>query len=58
MEAACNGTFACPVGSTETDEEEEPLKTIDFSRLSAILWTVCRDLNNKLIALDTANTFV
>ena len=47
--------FACLVGSTEGGEEEAPLKTLQYDRLTAILWTVCRDLHSRLTALETAN---
>ena len=50
--------FACFASSTEGDEEEASLKTLDYLRLNDILWTVCRDLNNRLIVLETANKSV
>jgi hypothetical protein len=58
MEAAIAGkaNFECLVGSTVGDSEEEPcMKTLDYSRLTAILWTTCRSLHNRLTALETAN---
>jgi len=55
FQAACTGNFACLVGSTAGDEDTPPLKTLDYGRLSAILWTVCRDLRSRLTALETAN---
>ena len=56
LEAACTGNFACLVGTTEIiDDEIEPMKTVDYARLSALLWTVCRDLHSRLTALETAN---
>ena len=60
MEAAVKGkdNFDCLVGSTEGDEEEASLKTLQYDKLTAILWTVCRDLNNRLKILETAHTSV
>ena len=55
IEAACTGNFACLVGSTAGDEDTPPLKTLDYARLSSILWTVCRNLHSRLTALETAN---
>ena len=62
LEAAIKGkdNFECLVGTTDQiidddDQQIEPMKTVDYARLSAILWTVCRDLNNRLTALETAN---
>ena len=58
LEAACTGNFACLVGNTAGDEDTTPLKTLDYARLSALLWIVCRDLHSRLTALETANTSV
>ena len=55
METACTGNFACLVGSTAGDEDTPPLKTLDYARLSSILWTVCRNLHSRLTALETSN---
>ena len=59
LEAACSGHFACLVGTTEViDDEIQPMKTVDYARLSAILWTVCRNLNSRLTDLETVNKSV
>ena len=56
LEAACSGHFACLVGTTEIiDDEIQPMKTVDYARLSAILWTCVRDLHSKLEVLDVAH---
>ena len=56
LEAACTGHFACLVGTTDQiDDDIPPMKTVDYARLSAILWTCVRDLHSRLTALETAN---
>ena len=57
MEAATAGkaNFECLVGSTEPDDEEPSMKTLDYSRLTSILWTVCRDLSNRVRELESAS---
>ena len=47
--------FECLVGSTEGDDEEPSLKTLDYARLTALLWTVCRDLSNRVRKLESAS---
>ena len=55
LEAVCTGHFACLVGTTDQiDDDIPPMKTVDYARLSAILWTVCRDLNSRVQALESA----
>ena len=56
MEAAVMGkdNFESLVGSAEGDEEEQPLKTLQYDKLTAILWTVCRDLHSRVQALENA----
>ena len=62
LEAACSAPFfAHIVGSTPaTDAEGEQLegaaetKTVDYSRLVAILWTTVRDLRNRVQELENA----
>ena len=51
----------CFVGSTPaTDDEGEEIegaaaiKTVDYSRLVAILWTTVRDLRNRVLELENA----
>ena len=61
LEAACSDPFfAHIVGSTPaTDDEGEEIgapaiKTVDYSRLVAILWTTVRDLRNRVQELENA----
>ena len=61
LEAACTGNFAHIVGSTPaTDNEGEEIegaaaiKTVDYSRLVALLWTTVRDLRSRVQALENA----
>ena len=61
LEAACTGNFAHIVGSTPaTDDEGEEIegaaaiKTVDYSRLVALLWTTVRDLRNRVRELENA----
>ena len=57
MEAAVKGkaNFECLVGATEPDVNEPSMKTLDYSRLTSILWCCVRDLSSRLTALETAN---
>ena len=59
LEAVCTGNFAHIVGSTPaTDDEGEEIegavaiKTVDYSRLVAILWTTVRDLRSRVQELE------
>ena len=62
LEAQCiDPFFAHIVGSTPaTDDEGEeiagaaPIKTVDYSRLVAILWTTVRDLRSRVQALESS----
>ena len=61
LEAACTGHFAHIVGSTPAvDSEGEEvqgaaaIKTVDYSRLVAPLWTTVRDLRSRVQALENA----
>ena len=61
LEAACTGNFAHIVGSSPaTDDEGEEIegaaaiKTVDYSRLVALLWTTVRDLRNRVQALESS----
>ena len=61
LEAACTGNFAHIVGSIPaTDDEGEEIegaaetKTVDYSRLTALLWTTVRDLRSRVQALENA----
>ena len=62
LEAACSDPFfAHIVGSTPaTDAEGEEIegaaaiKTVDYSRLVAILWTTVRDLRSRVQELENA----
>lgn len=61
LEAAIKGkdNFESLVGTTEViDDEIQPLKTVDYARLTCTLRTVCRQLHSRLTALETANTSV
>jgi len=55
LEAAVGtGHFACLVGTTERIDDELPsMKTVDYARLSAILWTCVRDLHSRVQALES-----
>ena len=61
LDAACTGNFAHIVGSTPaTDDEGEeiegaaPIKTVDYSRLVALLWTTVRELRSRVLELENA----
>ena len=61
LEAACTGNFAPIVGSNPaTDDEGEDIegaaaiKTVDYSRLVALLWTTVRDLRSRVLELENA----
>ena len=56
MEAAVKGktNYECLVGSTEGDDEEPSIKTLDYSRLTAILWTCVKELHSKVQELQSA----
>ena len=61
LEAACTGNFAHIVGSTPaTDDEGEEIegaaaiKTVDYSRLVALLWTTVRELRSRVQELENA----
>ena len=62
LEAACSDQFfAHIVGSTPaTDDEGEEIggaaaiKTVDYSRLCALLWTTVRELRSRVQALENA----
>ena len=62
LEAACSDPFfAHIVGSTPaTDDEGEEIagaaaiKTVDYSRLVALLWTTVRDLRSRVQELENA----
>ena len=60
LETACTGNFAHIVGSTPaTDDEAEEIegatiKTVDYSRLVAILWTTVRELRSRVQELENA----
>ena len=53
LEAACTGHFACLVGTTnqiidDDDQQIEPLKTVDYARLTCTLWRCVQDLYKRL----------
>jgi len=60
LEAACSDPFfAHIVGSTPATDDEgdeiagaEAIKTVDYSRLVAILWTTVRDLRQRVATLE------
>ena len=59
LEAVCTGNFAHIVGSTPaTDDEGDEIegaaaiKTVDYSRLVAILWTSVRELRSRVQELE------
>ena len=56
MEAAVQGkpNFESLVGNTQGDDEEPSTKTLDYSRLTAILWTCVKDLHSKVQELQSA----
>ena len=54
LQQACTGPFACIVGEAE-QEDGESLLTVDYSRLSTILFRCVQDLHSRLTALETAN---
>ena len=61
LEAVCAGNFAHIVGSTPaTDDEGEEIegaaaiKTVDYSRLVALLWTTVRDLRSRVQELESS----
>ena len=62
LEAACSAPFfAHIVGSTPAADNEgeeiegaAAIKTVDYGRLSALLWTTVRDLRSRVQALESA----
>ena len=46
--------YQCLVGSTEPDGEEPSLKTLQYDRLTSILWTCVKVLYSKVQALENA----
>ena len=62
LEAECSDPFfAHSVGSipATVDEGDDiegaaPIKTVDYSRLVALLWTTVRDLRNRVQALESS----
>ena len=60
LEAACTGNFAHIVGSTPATDDEgeeiegEAIKTVDYSRLVALLWTTVKDLRSRVLELENA----
>ena len=63
LDAVCKNEFACIVGRLQsevlpTDEvaevEEEPLLTVDYSRLVTVLWGVCKNLHGRAAQLEQA----
>ena len=62
LETAIKGkdNFQCLVGTTDQiidddDQQIEALKTVDYARLTAILWTCVRDLHSKVQDLQNAS---
>ena len=63
LDAVCKNEFACIVGRLQpavlpTDEvaeiQEEPLLTVDYSRLVTVLWGVCKNLHGRVAQLEQA----
>ena len=60
LEAVCTGNFAHIVGSIPATDDEgeeiegEAIKTVDHSRLVAILWTSVRELRSRVLELENA----
>ena len=62
LEAACSDPFfAHIVGSTPAKDAEgeeiegaAPIKTVDYSRLVALLWTTVRDLRSRVRELESS----
>ena len=61
LEVACTANLAQIVGSTpavDTDGQElvgaAAIKTVDYNRLVALLWTSVRDLRNRVQKLENA----
>ena len=59
LQAACQGPYACilgeqPILDDEGDEVEgsTPILTVDYPRLSSILWTCVRDLRQRVATLE------
>jgi hypothetical protein len=57
VQAAAPPEFAKLVGSTmyaATEEEEaSEILTVDYARMSCVLWTCCRSLLDRVEALET-----
>ena len=51
VEAAIPPEWTNLVGET-TSDEGEPLKGLDYARLSAVLWSVCQSLDARCQSLD------
>jgi hypothetical protein len=62
LETACSDPFfshivgEIPATDAEGEEIEgaAAIKTVDYSRLTALLWTTVRDLRNRVQALESA----
>ena len=42
-------------GTMETEAGEQTIKTVDYARLTTILWSVCKGLQRRLDALEQAS---
>ena len=61
LDAVCKEDIACIVGKlksadmpTEEVIDEEPLLTVDYSRLVTVLWGVCTNLQGRVAQLEQA----
>ena len=60
LAAVCTNEFACIVGRLQSADmpaeeiDEEPLLTVDYSRLVTVLWGVCKNLQGRVAQLEQA----
>jgi len=52
LEAVCTRHFSCLVSQTDGDEETDPLKVVDYARLSCLLWRACQALDARVTELE------
>ena len=59
VEAACPSAWGNMVGTTQVAASrggpEQTIKTLDYARLSAVLWQCCRSLLSRVEALEAAS---
>jgi len=54
VQAAASGDWACLLGSTPSDDPEETLLTLDYARLTTVLWGVVKELSARVAQLEAS----